>query len=311
MESQAGQLRLRPMGISDLIDTVFSIYRRSFGLLVLVVAVVQVPYQIISWLLGLGIRPEPRFLTHFRGHKLDKAQLHQLFAWLGPSLGLRLLVLILLLVVAFPLETAAFTKVVADRYQGRRTSLGQAYEFATGRWLALVGLGLLILGLIVGGLVVLVLVAVLLAALLHGLGGLLDFLIVVAAVIFGFVAYVRVVLSAPVLVLEHVGPADALRRSWDLTRGGAWRAFGVLLVLTIMVGIAGFLAGLLINAGASAGGGLTSPGGHAVELLGAIVVQSILAPFVAVGLVLLYFDFRLRKEGPESIQPAPEPTAPA
>jgi membrane-anchored glycerophosphoryl diester phosphodiesterase (GDPDase) len=299
------------MGVSDLIDTVFSLYRRNFWLLVLVVAVVQVPYQIVSWLLGLGVRPEPRFLTHFHGHKLDKAQLHQLFAWLGPSLGLRLVILILLLVVAFPLETAAFTKVVADRYQGRRTSLGQAYEFATGRWLALIGLGLLILGLIFGALIVLVLVAVLLGALLHGLGAVLDFLLVVAAVIFGFVAYVRVVLSAPVLVLEHLGPADALRRSWELTRGGAWRAFGVLLLLTIMVGIAGFLVDLLINAGATAGGGLTSPEGHLIELIGAIVVQSLLSPFVAVGLVLLYFDFRLRKEGPESIQPAPGPASAA
>jgi hypothetical protein len=299
------------MGIADRIDTIFSLYRRNFWLFVLVVAVVQVPYQIVSWLVGLGVRPEPRFLTRLHGRKLDSAQVHHLFAWLGPSLGLRLLVLILLLVVALPLETAAFTKLVADRYQGRRTSLGQAYEFATGRWLALIGLGLLILVLVVGALLLLVLVAVLLGALLHGLGALLDFLLVLAALVFGFVAYVRVVLSTPVLVLEHLGPADSLRRSWDLTRGGAWRAFGVLLVLSIMVGVAGFLVELLVNAAATAGGGLTSLGGHLIELVGAIVVQGLLSPFVAVGLVLLYFDFRLRKEGAESIQPAPAPTAPA
>ncbi|MFZ0995098.1 MAG: hypothetical protein WAO09_03840 [Candidatus Dormiibacterota bacterium] len=311
MESQPDVLRLRPMGVSDLIDTIFSLYRRSFWLFVLVVAVVQVPYQIVSALLGLGVEREPRFLRHFHGHKLDSAQVHQLFAWLGPSLGLRLLILILLLVVAFPLETAAFTKVVADRYQGRPTSLGRAYEFATGRWLALIGLGLLILALVVGALVVLVLVVVLLSALLHGIGDLLDFLLVLAALVFGFVAYVRVVLATPVLVLEHLGPADSLRRSWDLTRGGAWRAFGVLLVLVIMVGIAGFLVGLLIGAAASGGGGLTSPGGRVIELVGTIIVQVLLSPFVAVGLVLLYFDFRLRKEGAESIQPPPEPTVPA
>jgi hypothetical protein len=33
MESQPGALRLRPMGVSDLIDTVFSLYRRNFWLL--------------------------------------------------------------------------------------------------------------------------------------------------------------------------------------------------------------------------------------------------------------------------------------
>jgi membrane-anchored glycerophosphoryl diester phosphodiesterase (GDPDase) len=120
-----------------------------------------------------------------------------------------------------------------------------------------------------------------------------------------------VVLATPVLVLERLGPADSLRRSWDLTRGGAWRAFGVLLVLTIMVGIAGFLVGLLINAAAGAGGGLTSPGGRGIELLGTVVVQVLLSPFVAVGLVLLYFDFRLRKEGAESIQASPVPAPPA
>jgi hypothetical protein len=293
------------MGISDLIDTIFSLYRRNFWLFVLVVGVVQIPYQIVSALLGLGVRPEPRFLKHFHGHKLDSSQVHQLLAWLGPSLGLRLLILILLLVLAFPLETAAFTKVVADRYQGRPTSLGRAYDFATGRWIALIRLGLLILALVVGAVVVLVLVVALLGALLHGIGDLLDFLLIIAAVIFGFVAYVRVVLATPVLVLERLGPADSLRRSWDLTRGGAWRAFGVLLVLVIMVGIAGLLVGLLINAAASGGGGLTSPEGRVIDLVGTIVVQVLLSPFVAVGLVLLYFDFRLRKEGTESIQPTP------
>jgi hypothetical protein len=293
------------MGISDLIDTIFSLYRRNFWLFVLVVGVVQIPYQIVSALLGLRVRPEPRFLKHFHGHKLDSSQVHQLLAWLGPSLGLRLLILILLLVLAFPLETAAFTKVVADRYQGRPTSLGRAYDFATGRWIALIRLGLLILALVVGAVVVLVLVVALLGALLHGIGDLLDFLLIIAAVIFGFVAYVRVVLATPVLVLERLGPADSLRRSWDLTRGGAWRAFGVLLVLVIMVGIAGFLVGLLINAAASGGGGLTSPEGRVIDLVGTIVVQVLLSPFVAVGLVLLYFDFRLRKEGTESIQPTP------
>jgi hypothetical protein len=221
------------------------------------------------------------------------------------------LILLLLVVVAIPLETAAFTKVVADRYQGRATSLGQAYEFATSRWLAVIGLGLLILVLVVGAVVVLVLVAVVLAALLHAVGALLDFLLIIAAVVFGFVAYVRVILSTPVLVLERLGPVDSLRRSWDLTRGGAWRAFGVLLLLGFMVFIAGFLVGLLINAAAAAGGGITSPGGHVIELVGSLVAAVLFSPVVVVGLVLLYFDFRLRKEGTEAIQPAPAPTAQA
>jgi hypothetical protein len=311
MDSQPDVLRLRPMSISDLIDTVFSLYRRNFWLFVLVVAVVQVPYQIVTALVDLGVRAEPRSLRRIAGHRLDSAQFHLLIHWLGPTLGWRLLILLLLVAVALPLETGAFTKVVSDRYQGRPTSLSQAYEFATGRWLALIGLGLLILVLVVGAVVVLVLALVVLAALLHGVGALLDFLLIIAAVVFGFVAYVRVILATPVLVLERLGPADALRRSWDLTRGGAWRAFGVLLVLVIMVGIAGFLVGLLISAAASGGGGLTSPGGRVIELLGTIVVQVLLSPFVAVGLVLLYFDFRLRKEGVESIQPAPGPAAPA
>jgi len=297
------------MGISDLVDTVFSLYRRNFWLFVLVVAVVQVPYQILTALVDLGVRAEPRSLSRLNGHHLDSAQFHLFLHWAAPSLGWRLLILLLLVVVALPLETAAFTKVVADRYQGRPTSVGQAYEFATSRWLALIGLGPLILLLVVGAVALLVLVVVLLAAALHAVGALLDFLLILAAVIFGLVAYVRVVLSTPVLVLEHLGPVDALRRSWDLTRGGAWRAFGVLLVLGLMVGIAGFLVGLLIGAAASAGGGITSPGGHLIDVAGTLVVAVLLSPLVAVGLVLLYFDFRLRKEGAESIQPTPGPTA--
>jgi hypothetical protein len=40
--------RLRPLRVSELLDTVFSLYRRNFWLFLAVIALVQVPYQIVD-----------------------------------------------------------------------------------------------------------------------------------------------------------------------------------------------------------------------------------------------------------------------
>lgn len=63
---------------------------------------------------------------------------------------------------------------------------------------------------------------------------------VAVAVVFG-VAYValRTVLTAPVVAVEHVrSPVEALRRSWNLTRGNAGRIFVFFLLLGLAFGVA-------------------------------------------------------------------------
>jgi hypothetical protein len=214
-------------------------------------------------------------------------------------LGISLLLLLVGLLVVFPLQEAALTKVVADRHLDQSTSLGSAYRFALGRWPSLIGLIVLVSALYVVALLVLAVVAVLLHAALGTLGtlgSLLDFLLVLAAVVTAVGVSIRLSLSVPVLVIERSSPWPAVQRSWELTRGGAWRAFGVILVLFVVEIIAGLILDLLVALLGSLGGGTGHPLGAVLFDLGSVISSILVAPIILVGLVLLYFDFRVRKE---------------
>jgi len=140
------------------------------------------------------------------------------------------------------------------------------------------------------------LAASLLATFLPGFG--LIFLIVPGVVLWGGLA-----LTTPALVLERLGPVEALKRSWrlawpDLGRVWGIRALAWLLasvvasVLTIPFGIP---AGVSLFNDASAG---AEPSALTLLIitLGAILASTLTEPFVAAVLVLLYLDRRMRAE---------------
>ncbi|MGA2873039.1 MAG: glycerophosphoryl diester phosphodiesterase membrane domain-containing protein [Candidatus Dormibacteria bacterium] len=289
--------QLKPLRLSDLLDTVFGLYARNLLLVVLVVGVLQVPFQLLSDLIRLALPKAPTaLLKRAARHHLLAVQWHAVVSWIVPELGISLLLLLVGLLVVFPLQEAALTKVVADRHLDQSTSLGSAYRFALGRWPSLIGLIVLVSALYVVALLVLAVVAVLLHAALGTLGSLLDFLLVLAAVVTAVGVSIRLSLSVPVLVIERSSPWPAVQRSWELTRGGAWRAFGVILVLFVVEIIAGLILDLLVALLGSLGGGTGHPLGAVLFDLGSVISSILVAPIILVGLVLLYFDFRVRKE---------------
>src|SRR5699024_12700152 len=100
------------------------------------------------------------------------------------------------------------------------------------------GLGLIVfgvpfVGLLVGGTMALpgtevIGVAI---ALGFGLGGLL-----LGIVLFAWVM-IRIYFAMPIVVLERLGPGQALARSWRLTRGSWWRMFGIVLLTLVLVSV--------------------------------------------------------------------------
>jgi hypothetical protein len=290
MQSAPPEVRLRPLRVTELLDTVFTLYRRNFLLFVAVIAVVQVPYQVVSFLLAVsaGTANAPKFTA---GHRLTSSEIHFL---VGTGVVL-LLLLVLTAAVVVPLQTAAFTKAVADRFLGRMANPASCYRFAVRRWAQLLLLGLIILGLVLGAVVLLVLVVVVLAAVLKAIGLLLSVIVVLAALVGGLIAYARLSIATPALVLEALSPWAAIRRSWELTSQHVGRAFGVILSLVVVELLIGIVLGTLVGA-LSAPFGVSTPLGLAVRDLGQLVVSLLEAPILATGLTLFYFDLRVRKE---------------
>ncbi len=123
------------------------------------------------------------------------------------------------------------------------------------------------------------LIPLLLAGVLAGIGILLGFILLIVP---GLILLTRWVLVTPAVVLERLGPTEALRRSWNLVRGHSWTAFGVIVVTlvisaiaqVIFVGVFAFLPDFLQN------------------WIGGLVANSLVTPFVALCWTLMYFHLR-------------------
>jgi hypothetical protein len=231
---------------------------------------------------------------------------HLFGSLLGAFVPLILVASVLGLVVDAAL-TGMLSAVIGRGVLGRRTSLGEAWR--AGRIGAVIGATLLLFML---GLAVIVPVAlgVLILALLHipGAAAALGVLGGIGSVIFEIVLVIRLSLTLPALVLEHISPVAAIKRSWQLSHGSFWRLFGIIALTGIIVGVAAEVLSIPFNlVGAAIGGGnsgglfgaaaSTSAAALVIGAIGTILAATVTRPISAGVNVLLYVDLRMRREG--------------
>ena len=111
--------------------------------------------------------------------------------------------------------------------------------------------------------------------------------------------WVRLSMAPAVLVLENVGVLTAMSRSWELTRQGFWRVFGVLVLAAIISNVAVSVVGGVTGIVAGIVGAII--GSFALvsalsSLLGALL-SAVIMPFTAAVTALTYIDLRMRREG--------------
>ncbi|MGW8530088.1 glycerophosphoryl diester phosphodiesterase membrane domain-containing protein [Nocardiopsis sp. NPDC055824] len=198
---------------------------------------------------------------------------------------------------------------------GHRLTPRQAWEAARGRIGAIIGLALVklaiqfvmwtafvvaatlsfVLGIVVGveggpaaGIVV----------------GLLVFLLATAVVVAPSTwIWVRLYYAMPMIVLERLGPGQAMARSWRLSQGQWWRTCGywlLTLVIVLLVGSIlnmpfGIAAGVFTFIDATAT--WTVVASAALTYVGTVLVYAVTQPFSAGVTTLLYVDLRMRREG--------------
>lgn len=204
--------------------------------------------------------------------------------------------------------------VVVRAAAGLRTSLGQAWRL-TGRQLwSLAGLGGLYL---LAGLVsVLVFGGIVFGLAIGAASGnsttaaVLGVVIVLVSI--GFVVawvwvYVKVLLAPTASAVEQFSPFGAVGRSWSLTRRHWWRTFGIVLLVSVIVGI----IASVITTPLSMIGGLAAPfaePGSLDQALGSArawmivtvvvsaLVNAIARSYLSCVTALLYVDYRIRHE---------------
>ncbi len=271
--------RLRPMGIGDILDETFRLYRENFLLFLATAAVLEVPAQIINTLLSLA---RPAVTTIVPGQGITPAQTSA--ATTGGLIGVvaglitattgGLIGVVAGLITAFAgvFITAALAVVVSNRYLGRLTTVGEAYRATLNR------LGPLLVTTIWAGIRLV----------------LLGFACVVIIGI-PFLIYFAVAWSLlpQVVMLENVD-RGASGRSRELIRGYWWKTLGLYIVVAILAYLLVFVILVPVVAGIFAGAGVT--GTRLLTGLATLIFSLLVRPIQTVATTLLFYDLKIREE---------------
>jgi hypothetical protein len=294
-------LDLRPLTVSEYLDRTFSIYRHRFLLFVALMA----PQALLSMVAAM-LWGRVAWVIQF-----DKTIDPDRMTTLLVSGGVGLLVFSVVHWVFYVLGLGATAAAVSDLHGHLVPEAGTAFGAARRR------LGpLLWLTFLMGVRLALVLSACLAipagllgasAAMPTGSGsqqalavaGLVLFLIGMTAAMAAFVYMgLRYAVAVPAVMLEPIGGRQAILRSIALTRGLKVRAFLLMICATMVAYAAMMLLQLPFLIATFVAGPETKTGfwlnmtGTATGTIG----QALTAPLVAIGVVVLYFEARVRHE---------------
>lgn len=169
--------------------------------------------------------------------------------------------------VALPIATGAATYAISERYLNHDVTVGQALKRAWKRLWTLC-----------------------IAQLAVAVRVLIGFLLLIIPGILWSLSYAIV---TPVVLVEGRKAGPSLRRSWELVKGNRKKVFAVMVVMGVLQWLLSFGAnGLseLFFSSASMRGSLMQ-----TALVSALSI--FLTPLIIVADILLYYDFRIRKEG--------------
>jgi len=279
------------MGVGDILDAAFGLYRRRFATFVTIAGVVYVPYALVMAIVDSVVRsaiPLTPSITGTGGFWTFSGGNHRAFRAaarasgsvagrlsLGDASGFHLLPMILaigaflvavalFLSLVYPLCTSALCVNISAGYLGEELGASESYARAFKR------LGFLLVTQFVGTLII-------------AFGFLLF---IVPGVVFSL----WFMLLPPVVLLERPGGVfGALGRSRALMAGNLGKGF--------LLGLAVWLLSLTISMG---GGALLRlvpwPSELLADFCGALL-PGLALPLSIGAIVLLYYDLRIRKEG--------------
>lgn len=275
---------LRPLGVGDIVDRVFTLYR---GRPLLFLAVSAIPYLILVLSVGaLALAFAESFQALAPALAGDvEGTMEKVLPALGRLIGFVLLVIAVALVTSL-IQSAALLDAAAARYLGREQTVGGA-----------LGVGLRAAGRLFAMGVVAFLAFTVLWVLTFAVAGVIgqwwSFLIAMGgAIVATFFLAASWMVSPAIAILEGLGPVASLRRSWSLANGNRWRILGLMTLLVILQVVLSSLISILIVASIAAEEGVQLAVQQGVNLLTTIAW----APVYWGTFAVLYYDLRVRKE---------------
>jgi MFS family permease len=305
---------LRPMALGDIFNGAFSYVRdnprTTFVLALVVMAIASSVSAIASALLPAET------LTSLDEILADPAAFdpEDPIFQSSPLVSLLSMLGSLITLVGGAVLLGLLAAVVGMAVLGRRLTVAEAWEAVRGQVGSIIGLAFVKLGMQIVmavvffvAMMVVVFVAVLLSFAFQSFGaaiavGLLVALLGIAAVAAPALwIWIRLYYAMPLVVLERIGPFQAIARSWRLSQGAWWRTFGYWLLALVIVSVVNLILGLPF--GVVLGFDILPYGDYGVVVTAAIsyvvtvLVYALTQPFLAGVNTLLYLDLRMRREG--------------
>jgi hypothetical protein len=309
----------KPLGLGDLLDRAFRLYRKRLGTLLLIAAILLVPWGIIS---GLATG---RFMTSYMDALSSmiaspETPPTRFLPEIGSSLVSIMLISLASVVVTGITQLALVSQVVASLH-GQTLSVQESLSRGWRRIWAFLGMIIaryfviavatmvtvipvfIILFVVFAGSTMLGVSDNSVGSVLAGIGFAILLLLMYLALIVLFLApaiylSARWLVDVPSFIAESLGPIEALRRSWNLTRGHVWRVIGYSILLALIsllvIGLPiGVIQQIMIFVLPPSMLGFTTTIATALSS----VVNVLWLPFNVAAVVLLYYDLRIRREG--------------
>ena len=279
--------QLRPLGVGDIVDRVFALYRSRP---LLYVAASAVPYLLFVLLLaGVTLALAASFLglaDFANATALGGTPDPAVFVSAIGSFFVFILFVVVAAVVILSLQTTALVYAMSARYLGRQVTLGETLRAGLRASPRVIATGLLIfIGIILVWTVLVILMVLYQQAwfvALVALGGVVATFFILAST-----------LVAPVVAtIESVGPIGAIRRSFSLSKGNRWRILGLQLLLLVINGVISAVVSAVFITTIIGDPGLRAAAQQVVNAVTTIAW----APVEWGTFAILYYDLRVRRE---------------
>jgi hypothetical protein len=278
---------LRPLGVGDVLDRTFNVYRAKPLLFIGLSAIWYL--LLVLFFIVLAVVVFASVLAGF-ARQLTTANPELIAGTIVGIIGF-VFIAVVVAILLFSAQSAALVHAAARRYLAKDVTIGDAFRAGLGASARLFVAGILVFLAIVALWAVLFIAAALTNQFLA-----FAVAFIVAIVATGYLGASWLV--APVIVvMEKMGPVAALGRAWRLSEGNRWRILAMQLLLFILNLILSIVIGALF-------GGFAAVGSTSDQIGLSNVVQSLVnfastivwAPVEWIAFTVLYYDLRVRKE---------------
>lgn len=277
-------LEFQPRTTGQLLDQAIRLYRKNFWTFIGIIALMQVPFTLVQLLINYFTVNESPFLMQ-NATSIEDFGPFIIGGLASISVGLASIVFIQ------GFAAAALTQAVSDFYLGEKISIIDAYRKVKNSWPSLLGAIFLLF---------LFMIPLFIWMLLPCIGWLTG------PGMFVFVGMMLAPLIAPSVVLEKRKAYDSLIRAWELAMKRFWWLLGFVIILAVFSYVVVtaptqiisyiFSSQLLEVAGTQEYIDLYRLQMIIQTLLG-LVMGVLYFPLRSTGIILAYFDLRVRVEG--------------